>query len=145
MCLRIIDPQIFFPDLQGHGIHFSLGHFVLGVLHQINNIPCPAAKIDVSGCIMIIISNTQRPKHMGKLHRLAVWNCELSNSAESSGICSIGCILLCNIAHKGCILRTSQNSPTVGVILFNTCADVIDDQSCGIFTTTFCIRIGIPL
>ena len=135
MSFVIIDAEVILGDFGGHLFNAgSCKSAVLGVLHKVADIACPAAEILRGNDAGIIVGDVERAEHMRKFHRLTVGNGKASDASQ------IGCrgavlhVLFGNIVDKCGVLGACKYSPAPGVVLFNARADIVDYQSDRAFT-----------
>ena len=131
----IIDAEVILGDLGGH--LFNAGackSAVLGVLHKVADIACPAAEILRGNDAGIIVGDVERAEHMRKFHRLTVGNGKAADASKIGCSGAVLHVLFGNIVDKCGVLGACKYSPASGVVFFNARADIVDYQSDRAFT-----------
>ena len=133
------------PDLLCHFLN-GAGHTGIGrELKQVTNIACPAAEVG-RALIAGVVRHIHCAEHVRKIDFVSVGYRENLQAAHSSGICSVGCVLLGYITGKGCVFRTAEGRPCTGCVFFHAAADVVDDKRRSIFAGMFPgISVGVSL
>ena len=133
------------PDFFGHLLDCTCHARIGRKLKQITDIAGPAAKVG-SALIAGVVRHVHCAEHVRKIDLVSVGYRENLQAAQSSGVGSVGCVLLGNIAGKRRVFRAAEGRPCTGRVFFHATTNVVNDKRCSILAGMFPgISVGISL
>ena len=118
-------------DFLCHFFHRSGYTGVGSQLHQVADVSGPASQI--GGLLNTgMIGHVHAAEHVGKVHRIAIGQAELSQLTQTLGAFSRA-FLRRDIVDKSRVFRPAEGTPRTARILGYACADVVDYQSHRVF------------